>query len=1132
MNHAFAALGSAIGCALAQWRPVLILWLLGIAAAASISAPWEAALDRSLTHLPQSTELLGQSSVDVFLDLLRVEGPALEASRAHAARLSVVWILIASVLMTGLAARMHDRAAHKSWLGAAGRFGFRSVLLSLMTLGALALLVPLNNWISGWLTDWLAGDAQDTSARTLGWALTLKTLLMFGLAGIVVTSGQIARVRVVARDEKLAPLSWLRSLFMLLGKPVRVGLATVGVARVLSLVPLVVLLWLYEPQRLASLVADDAGLLGVFQPRWRAFVLLQGFQLALLFVFAYRLAVVVKLWPAIAPPAPAVAVTPAPEAPAAPAAAPTAPAPVSAAPADPPASAEGPGSSEPPRSPFVKTVALLAGLSLALGGPRLHAQQDEHKRITATLEVQQPASTPAAAPGRASDSRPTLRAEYSIDAEVDMALRSVSADERATFLNTTDAPVTELWMHLYATAFANTQTIWQDGRGKIARRTEADGGTLELRGVRLVDGTDIADWCTIEDTLLHVELPDPIAPGGSLALELSFVTRFPRIIARMGSQGVHLDGMQWFPKFAVHDADGWQANPFYGSGEFFSDFGGYEVRFRYPTEVDGRRVEFEATGIPGERVETAGGVTTVTYTQDDVHDFAFCADAAAIRFEDSATLPSGREVAIIYLCQPYATPKAERLIEAMKSFLRDSAAWWMEYPYDRIVVDGLPHNRGGGMEYPMLFTTSQTQPNHLSSLVELFEDPISVTAHEYGHQYWYGIMASNEVDEAWLDEGFNSWGTAKLEEGHFGVGGRTGLPTLLDRALTRDVLNGAWRTRLPFVKSHAAAQHVVGWTRSPFHDLPPDDARKEPTLLGFRVPGMDTWHLQDMQADRMAWLRTAYANDPDARPLDTASRDFTRGYGGLVYRKTALVLETLGRLVGAEQMQQIMRTYVERHRFGHPTKDDFLAVVSELSGGAHDVWLRAAIETDDTLDVAVEDAVSRERVFVGYTDQRRPGDPVSWVEPEEPQEPEAAPFWRRWWDDVFVVPFPGTAADTAETADAPDAEVEAEPAIWLHRWVVRRHGNLPLPVEVEARFADGSVFRDTWIEPGGYKIYEMEGPSALLEVRVDPDRKLAIDLNRLNDGRRREADHITPAVLGEHARFWSQTWLNGWLLAF
>src|SRR5690606_25972520 len=130
-------------------------------------------------------------------------------------------------------------------------------------------------------------------------------------AGLVTTTGQLARVRVVAREERLALLSWLRTLGMLLRKPVRVGLMTVGLAQLLSLWPLVLLALLYDPGALASLVRDDGGWLGALREPWRAFGVLQLLQLGVIAALVYRLAVLVKLWPAVAPPLPAAPVPPA-----------------------------------------------------------------------------------------------------------------------------------------------------------------------------------------------------------------------------------------------------------------------------------------------------------------------------------------------------------------------------------------------------------------------------------------------------------------------------------------------------------------------------------------------------------------------------------------------------------------------------------------------------------------------------------------------------------------------------------------------------------------------------------------------------------------------------------------------------
>jgi hypothetical protein len=388
----------------------------------------------------------------------------------------------------------------------------------------------------------------------------------------------------------------------------------------------------------------------------------------------------------------------------------------------------------------------------------------------------------------------------------------------------------------------------------------------------------------------------------------------------------------------------------------------------------------------------------------------------------------------------------------------------------------------------------QRSPNHVGWPADLIEAPAGVTAHEFGHQYWYGILASNEFDEAWLDEGINTWGTVRLLESRYPDAGRTDAFTFLERDLLRDVFNGAWQARLPLGERNLALQELIGWRTSPFHDMAPDPPASTPTLLGWRVPGLGALRLPDMSAQRMAWEKDRYYEDARALPLSAPSRDFTRGYGSLVYSKTALVLETLQEHVGASQMRDIMHTYVRRFAFRHPTREDFLGVVSELTGGAHDALLRQLIETTATVDYTVEQIETRQDPGpVGFTPQRAPGDPLIWTEPS-----------------------------AVTTATAP----------WRSRYVVRQLGEVEAPVEVEARFADGSTERRTWDGRGGWTRFEHSTPSKLTELRVDPDHRFAIDLDVNNNAWSEAPAENTARVLKTFTHFWAHNVLNGWSFLF
>jgi hypothetical protein len=153
-----------------------------------------------------------------------------------------------------------------------------------------------------------------------------------------------------------------------------------------------------------------------------------------------------------------------------------------------------------------------------------------------------------------------------------------------------------------------------------------------------------------------------------------------------------------------------------------------------------------------------------------------------------------------------------------------------------------------------------------------------------------------------------------------------------------------------------------------------------------------------MSANRPAWEKDRYYDDARVLPLSAASREFGRGYGSLVYSKSALVLETLQRHVGAETMRAILQTYATRFQFRHPTAADFLGVVSELTGGAHDALLRQLVETTGTVDYTVEQVRSEQdpgpHRLLAATASGRPGCSGAPRAPSRPRPRNGArPSW-------------------------------------------------------------------------------------------------------------------------------------------
>ncbi len=502
-------------------------------------------------------------------------------------------------------------------------------------------------------------------------------------------------------------------------------------------------------------------------------------------------------------------------------------------------------------------------------------------------------------------------ASYSIDARLDPDKHTITGSLVLEWRNTSGQPLASFPFHLYWNAFRNNLSTSARGEGRRtpddAKRDVSSFGFIQVKRVRLADTNEdltptlryLAENGNADDrTVMEVRTAQPLAPGATARFRIEWDARVPHgTTGRAGWIHDYSFIAQWFPKIGVFWQGAWNCHPFYPWTEFFADFGVYDVRLTLP-----RGFVVGATGRLQERRDDPDGTQTLRFVQEDVHDFAWTASRRFVernaRFDDAGYPP----VEVRLLVQPERAHLADRYLEATKTALRTYGAWAAPYPYPQItVVDPAWGSSSGGMEYPTLFTggTSIIAPRPLHS-------PEGVTVHEAGHQFWYGLVANNEFEESWLDEGFNTYMTAKAIDvalgpagwgrwffgGDFGRGRRTGWPF---------VAPGVW--------------------------IP----RGSGDLEGLRSEGTD-----DVMAKKGWTFRNAAS------------------YRLNSYGKPELVLQTLEALLGEETMVKVLRTYGRRFRFAHPTTADFIATVNEVTGQDWGSFFQETFFSSDLCDYAVE----------------------------------------------------------------------------------------------------------------------------------------------------------------------------------
>jgi hypothetical protein len=538
-------------------------------------------------------------------------------------------------------------------------------------------------------------------------------------------------------------------------------------------------------------------------------------------------------------------------------------------------------------------------------------------------------------------------ANYEIEARLDPESRTLSGRQVLTWTNLQEAPTSELRFHLYWNGFRNDQSTWlrEDrlrGRSDIRRPKKDDWGYLQVDHVRLLGGdetayaggaeTDLAmDRVALEPqelasryespddgnphdrTVLVVDLPRAVGPGETVAVELEWRARVPRTFARTGARGDFYFVAHWFPKLGVYEPEGWNCHQFHAATEFYSDYGSYDVRLTLPEDF-----VVGATGREVERAANGDGTATHRYRQDDVHAFTWTASPDFLveeaRFEEEGLPP----VDLRLLYQPEHRRQVKRHLDATRAALGHYGKWYGPYPYGHVtVVDPAYGSGAGGMEYPTLFTAGTRNSNP-----EGGGSPEGVTIHEAGHQFWYGIVGNNEFEHAWLDEGLNTFSTARTYEAAYGE--RMHTESYLRPPGAR--LGGFIEVLFPDV-TYSRAVYGNRWNRFLANDSARAGAQSDPTFRYFPPRASD-----------------------------------------LSYAKTSLWLHTLERHLGWDTLQRILSTFFERWKFRHPRPEDFFAVAGEVAGEDLGWFFDQVHGSSVTFDYEVESAVSRPLGPKGFTE--------------------------------------------------------------------------------------------------------------------------------------------------------------------
>ena len=614
-------------------------------------------------------------------------------------------------------------------------------------------------------------------------------------------------------------------------------------------------------------------------------------------------------------------------------------------------------------------------------------------------------------------------ANYRIDAQLDPEHRLLAASQRILWYNTTDHPTSEIQMHLYLNAFRNDQSTFMKESGGRHRGNEID----KDKGWGFIDVTTVkgralseeemgpfwneSQWPSLGDavwslepefiwpdddnrddkTVIRMALPEAIPPGGAVLLETTFDACLPTpSFARTGAKDEYFFVGQWFPKIGVFKPDGtWNCHQFHVNSEFFADFGTYDVYLTVPAENT-----VGATGLEVSVTDAGNQQNTHYYHAEDVHDFAWTTSSDFVEFKGQA-----QDVEIRVLMQSDHASQGQRHLKAAQLSVEYFQNWYGDYPFPNLtVVDPRRGAKGsGGMEYPTLITagTAYALPEGVRA-VEL------VIIHEFGHNFWYHLLASNEFEESWMDEGINTYTEIQIMADIYG-------------------------------------------------------------------PDSDAIDLPGLKIGDLAMQRSRYISGSDLDPMVRNAWEFysNTSYGINSYSKPGVVLTTLQNYLGRETMAKVMKTYVERFSFKHPTSQDFVAVASEVAGEDLNWFFEQALYSNAEIDYS-----------------------VSFIRAREVKDPKGFDF-SMTREDLL----------SDSDVDTEDDDRDDKDKTWENEVRVRRLGDFVFPVELEVVFDDGEVVRETWDGQGLWTKYFYTRQSKIVSAQVDPDYKVVLDVDWVNNSK-------------------------------
>jgi hypothetical protein len=488
------------------------------------------------------------------------------------------------------------------------------------------------------------------------------------------------------------------------------------------------------------------------------------------------------------------------------------------------------------------------------------------------------------------------KTDYNISVKLNDADNTLTGFEQIDYYNNSPDTLNFIWIHLWPNAYKNDKTAFSDqrlenGSTDFYFSEENKKGYINQLNFKVDNVNAATEDHPQHQDIVKLLLPIPLAPGKSIKIETPFHVKLPYNFSRGGHVEQSYQITQWYPKPAVYDKTGWHEMPYLDQGEFYSEFGNFDVQITLPenyvvaatgdlqneaekkwlkeykiidNEVVNKSKNNQTKKIAKTNITSSSNLKTLRYIQNNVHDFAWFADKTFVVQYDSIKLASGRVIDAYCFVLPKNKNLWKNSIAITKKSILSKSEWLGEYPYNVVSVVDDAAVKPGGMEYPTITVLSS------GGSEAGFE---SVINHEIGHNWFYGILATNERTFPWMDEGMNTYYDRRYAAKYYDAkNGNKFLPNAKNIA-----------KKLPAYPEAMALQSII-------------KIKKD-------------------------------------QPINTVSEKLSAlNYGLSAYIKAGEWMMLLQKELGTAMFDSCMKEYYHRWLYKHPTPDDFKAVMEEVSG--------------------------------------------------------------------------------------------------------------------------------------------------------------------------------------------------------